>query len=274
MRIFGLCLVKNEADIIRTSLRESRKWCDRIFVFDNGSSDGTWDRVQQAGSDDAAIVAFKQDARTFDDALRAEIFNAFRGEAREGDWWCRLDADEFYIDDPRAFLGSVSKRHHVVWGVWLQYFLTTEDLADFGGDLEAPPPEITPERFPRYYQAVGSEPRFFRHRDRLVWNSGAWPSHLGLIEPRRIRVKHVQYRSPGQIQRRLETRRAAAAAGWEHFGHSTQQSWRDKIADPGKLTLDRGDGVYVVDEAGLNKHLEPQWQRTLKLLLHGSGIWP
>src|SRR5215216_2514361 len=129
MRIFGLCLVKNEADIIRTSLRESRKWCDRIFVFDNGSNDGTWELVNNVAREDEGIVAFKQDGRPFDDALRAEIFNAFRGEARKGDWWCRLDADEFYIDDPRAFLRGRRPLHHSVWGLNFDYFLTEEHLA-------------------------------------------------------------------------------------------------------------------------------------------------
>jgi hypothetical protein len=274
MRIFGLCLVKNEADIIRTSLRESLKWCDRIFVFDNGSSDQTWEYVQDAARADSRVVAFKSDPRPFDDALRAEIFNAFRGEAGAGDWWCRLDADEFYVDDPKAFLAAVPKRHHVVWCTWLQYFLTADDVAEEPLQDGAEIPEITLERFPRYYQAIGGEPRFFRHRDRLVWTSGAWPAHLGVVEPRRIRVKHVQYRSPAQIQRRLDTRRAAAAAGWQHFGHSTQESWRDKIADPAKLRLDRGDGAYVIDPATQTSHLEPTWRRTLKLVLHGTGIWP
>jgi GT2 family glycosyltransferase len=270
MRILGLCLVKNEADIIRTSLRESLKWCDRIFVFDNGSTDGTWERVEEAAGADERVVAFKQDPRPFDDALRAEIFNAFRTEAETGDWWCRLDADEFYIDDPRAFLDAVPKRHHVVWCVWLQYFLTAGDLLHFNTDCDEAPPEITPERFPRYYQAVGGEPRFFRHRERLQWRSGAWPAHLGVVEPRRIRVKHVQYRSPAQIQRRLATRREAAATGWQHFGHSTQETWREKIADAATLTLDQGDGVYTLDETALNRHLEPAWQRAVKLALHGN----
>jgi hypothetical protein len=276
MRIFGLTLVKNEADIIRTSLQESLEWCDRIFVYDNGSEDRTWELVEEVARADSRVVAFKRDSRPFDDALRAEIFNACRSDAREGDWWCRLDADEFYVDDPKAFLAAVPRRHHVVWCIWLQYFLTQEDLTRFDGapEAEAALPEITPELFPRYYQAVGGEPRFFRHRDRLTWRSGAWPAHLGLVEPRRIRVKHVQYRSPAQIQRRLDTRRAAAAAGWEHFGHSTQESWRDKIADLTKLKLDRGNGVYEIDERALNRHFEPIWQRAMKLVLHGTGIWP
>lgn len=272
MRIFGLSLVKNEADIIRTSLQESLRWCDRIFVFDNGSTDATWNHVQAAARDNSRVVAFKQDPRPFDDALRADLFNAFRHEAGKGDWWCRLDADEFYIDDPRAFLASVSPSHHVVWGSWLQYFLTTADLPRFTAADEQMPPEITPENFPRYYQTKGGEARFFRHRAGLLWNSGAWPAHLGLIEPRRIRVKHFQYRSPAQIQRRLDTRRAAAASGWAHFTHSTQESWRDKVADPAALNLDRGDGQYVADSSAF--HLESPAQRLIKRFMHGFGFWP
>jgi hypothetical protein len=274
MRIFGLCLVKNEADIMRLSLEESLKWCDRIFVFDNGSSDPTWDIVRELETKDSRVVPYKQDAKPFDDALRAEIFNAYRKEAVPGDWWCRLDADEFYVDDPRAFLGGVSSAHHVVWGAWLQYFLTEKDLGQFSGDAEQPPVTMTPERLPRYYQALGGEPRFFRHRDRLVWESGAWPAHLGVIEPRRIRVKHFQYRSPAQIQLRLDTRRAAAAHGWQHFGHSTQETWREKIAKSDALHFDRGDGNYASDAAAANSHLERPWQRAIKRVMHGLHIWP
>src|SRR5262245_26838884 len=128
MRIFGLCLVKNEADIMRLSLEENLRWCDRIFVFDNGSSDTTWDITCEVATHHSRVVPFKQDPKPFDDALRAEIFNQYRHEAEAGDWWCRLDADEFYIDDPRIFLARVSPSHHVVWGAWLQYFVTDQDL--------------------------------------------------------------------------------------------------------------------------------------------------
>ena len=116
MNIFGLYLVKNEADIIRLSLEESLRWCDRIFVFDNGSTDATWDIARNFATRDPRVVPFKQDAKPFDDALRAEIFNQYRSEASFGDWWCRLDADEFYVksgeemarlfpDQPEALAG-------------------------------------------------------------------------------------------------------------------------------------------------------------------------
>ena len=37
--------VKNEVDIIDQSLRAAASWCSKIYVFDNGSDDGTWETV-------------------------------------------------------------------------------------------------------------------------------------------------------------------------------------------------------------------------------------
>jgi glycosyltransferase involved in cell wall biosynthesis len=79
MKIFGLMLVKNEADIIAEVLHHGRAWADRIIVQDNGSTDGTWEIVQDMSDD--VIVAWKQDLRTYNNTLRADAFNAFRHEA-------------------------------------------------------------------------------------------------------------------------------------------------------------------------------------------------
>ena len=115
MRIHGLCIVKNEADILGQSLQATRAWCDAIYVLDNGSTDGSWEQVQALAHDDPAIVPWKQAAVPFRDGLRAEIFHAFAERAPPGDWWVRLDADEFYIDDPRQFLRRVPASTGCVW---------------------------------------------------------------------------------------------------------------------------------------------------------------
>ena len=103
--IHAICVVKNEADIVESSLRTALQWADRIIVYDGDSTDGTWEKVCAMRSE--RIVPWKQDGKVFQESLRAEVFNAFRQGARSGDWWCHLDADEFYIDDPRAFLSKV-----------------------------------------------------------------------------------------------------------------------------------------------------------------------
>ena len=88
-------LVKNEADIVKSVILDAKKWADRIFIMDNGSTDGTWEITQSLADD--IVVPWKQDFRPYSNGLRADVFNEFRHEAKDGDWWCfKLDADEFY----------------------------------------------------------------------------------------------------------------------------------------------------------------------------------
>jgi len=268
MKIHGMCLVKNEADILSSSLRQSATWCDHIYVFDTGSKDGSWQVINELAGELPQIIPFRAERRNFDDALRSEIFKAFKESASAGDWWCRLDADEIYVDPPRAFLSAVPALHHVVWAISINHYFTKSDLE------RANYSPVSAETLPRYYSANWSEPRFFRHRAGLIWEGNAWPKHLGVVTPKRIRLNHYQYRSPAQIQLRLDTRREAAASGWAHFGHSENENWEEKITPEGSLEFDALDGGYVIDESKLPIHVEPSGQRLLKLLLHGMGIWP
>src|ERR1700751_529863 len=47
LKIHALCLVKNEVDVLQESLISALNWCDQIYIFDNGSNDGTWELVQK-----------------------------------------------------------------------------------------------------------------------------------------------------------------------------------------------------------------------------------
>ena len=88
MKIFGICLVKNEEDIIEHCLTEAAKWADKIFVYDNGSEDQTWEIVQDIAKANDKIVPYKKEALPFRDHLRAKVFNAYKHLAKDGDWWC------------------------------------------------------------------------------------------------------------------------------------------------------------------------------------------
>ena len=153
----------------------------------------------------------------------------------------------------------------------IQYLFTEVDAQrlPFGAPVKYP------RDFPRHYVANYSEPRFFRHRDALTWNdSNAWPTHMGIATPRRIRVRHYQFRSPQQIERRLQTRREAAAGGYEHFKHSLVSTWREKIERSSELHYEKGDGDFVLNEAAAPRHVEPAMRRMCKLAMHGMGMWP
>lgn len=273
-RIHGICLVKNEADFIEQGLRHNAERFDRIYVYDNASTDGTWDIVQDLARElPDVIVPFASEDRDFRDGLRARPFLHYRDQAETGDWWCRLDGDELYIDDPKEFLAAVPAAFHVVWAIHLQYYFTEADRPGGKGypsELTHPFPDL-----PRHYLANASEPRFFRHRPKLNWSpDDAWPRHVGLVYPERIRLRHYQWRTPDQIQRRLDTRREAAERGYRTFLHTIEKSWQEKIRPIDDLELDCGDGTFTIDHRLLPHHLERLPVRLLKRLLHGAGIWP
>jgi len=259
-------LVKNEADIVAYCLNEAKRWSDFIYVYDNGSDDGTWEIVQSMRSEQ--IIPFKQDGKPFHDGLRSEVFNRYKERAKKGDWWCRLDSHDVYLDDPRAFLAQVSPRRHAVWGLFIQYYVTLEDVHEI--DFSLPCDQVLPML--RYYNCNYSELRFCRHRDRLIWTEKAsWPRHLGVTNERLIRFKHYPYRSPAQVQKRLDIRKLARDRG------STLGSWElpgDKIGPRSALEFDKNDGHYVIDPAILRVHLGPNYRRLIQSFLHATGIWP
>jgi hypothetical protein len=289
--IHALCIVKNEADVISECLISAKHWCDRIYVFDNGSDDGTWEIVQELAARVPEVVPFKQDPAPFHDGLRAEIFNAFRAEAAEEDWWCLLGADEFYVDDPRVFLAKVSRQDGVVWSGSFSYFFTDRDAEAYRSAPEVFESMPVDERL-RYYLYHWGEVRFFRHRDDLSWSSSdgvlppcvrGWHAY-----PVRIWVKHFPYRSPAQIEKRLLTRLPAIRAGefvheavddWAStvgtiperrtqpasVNRNPELGWTTRIIDATKLHFDALDRRFEVDESLLPPIPQPR-SRARRLL--------
>jgi glycosyltransferase involved in cell wall biosynthesis len=276
MKIFSILCVKNEGDLIEECLRKASAWSDRIFVYDGASTDGTWEKVQSMAN--SRIVAARSDDRVWNDWLRAEIFEEFRHEANTGDWWCRLDADEFYVDDPRVFLASVDPLHHAVWGLNIEYFLTEEALAMMpGGDA----PLESPLEYLRYYRCKYCEPRFFRYRERLRWYPrDSAPTHMGLASPKLIRFRHIPYRFPKQIQHRLRQRMKSVADGHEGdirggWHKIVDDDWRKKgLRHPSELHYDARNGHFEVQWEKLPDYLGPWWRRAVQYACHRFGIWP
>jgi glycosyltransferase involved in cell wall biosynthesis len=268
-KIHTICVVKNEGDIIEECLKAASKWSDYIYVYDGQSTDGTWEKV--VAMQNEQIVPWKQDGKTFQESLRAEVYNAFKDRARDGDWWCHLDADEFPVQNPKEFLAGVPSAFHVVWAAMIEYYLTQKDVDSF--DFELPTAQLLAQL--RYYKAEHAEPRFVKHRDKMVWHENeGWPRHMGLVHPERILYKHFKYRSPQQIQTRLDTRRKNIEGGFTGWQHARQESWEQTIADVSQLQFDKNDGNFALDESRLPQHLEPAAQRLIKRIMHGTRLWP
>ncbi|AFY74468.1 Glycosyl transferase family 2 [Synechococcus sp. PCC 7502] len=269
-KIHSICLVKNEVDIIDYCLEQACQWSDYIYVYDNGSTDGTWEKVLSIQNEQ--IIPWKQDDKAFQESLRGEVFNAFRHRSKAGDWWCRLDADEFYIESPHTFLAKVNPLNHVIWGIAVEYYLTIKDIDLL--DFNQPIPSLLLSL--RFYKIENSEIRFFKYRDGLIWDSDQWqwPKHLGVVNKERIFYKHYKYRTPEQIQKRLDTRRLARERGFPGWDHALEKDWRKKIANSEQLNYDNQDGNFIIDTAKLPNHLESLPKRMLKTLAHSVGLWP
>ena len=277
--IHGLCIVKNEADVIAQTLRAASRWCDHIYVFDNGSDDGTWQIVLDLARELPAVVPFKTDSKPFTDSLRDEILCHYRSRARSGDWWAIIDADEFMIDDPRAFLARVPQRFRAVWPQLYAYLFTDIDADCCRRDPRRFAPEVPlEERLHHYVLGEYSELRFFRHNPALK----EIPVDIRPIYPDRIRLRHYGYRSPDQISIRLKTRREPMARG--EFVHEKRSNWfpgGEAAAGPATAAdLPRGWEERIVDhhecliDRGLDSLMPPlPWTPPEAMARHGhSGL--
>lgn len=227
-KIYSLLLVKNESDIIRESLLAAIKWSDKVIVIDNGSTDGTWEIVKEIATQYPTVVPFMQYIRGFRIGLRAKAFRAFRQELSCRDWWCvRLDADEFFSEDPREFLAQVPNKYSSIKKQSTDYILTKEDIQahSFTGDFAKDCTYIT-----HYLPEKRKERRFIRHRPWLIWSEKwRYPHPMGCTAKQCIAVAHYQYRSPQQMEKRFNTRQQAKKDGCGSFLHENGTTWKDYL---------------------------------------------
>lgn len=209
MRIFCLCVVKNEGDVLEESIGAAAKWADGIFIADNGSDDDTPAIIERLVSRHPNVFDAGSISEPFTDNMRGKIFRRVSGVSRRGDWWCKLDADEFFIDDPKEFLARLPRETDTVWGSFFTFYFTDEDLRRYESDPARFLATPTTERL-GYYRNNESEIRLVKHTFPLIWYN-EWPRFRCAASPQRIRVAHYRYRSPEQIVRRLGVRRQVAA---------------------------------------------------------------
>ena len=115
MKFHALLAVRDEADILAQSLQHLLAWADAIYVFDTGSLDETWDIVQQFAAKDKRVVPLRRDQVFFSELrLRGWIFHQVRRHMRQGDWFLRVDADEFHHLTPPEFVKTRLRAHETV----------------------------------------------------------------------------------------------------------------------------------------------------------------
>ncbi|QGX92329.1 glycosyltransferase [Tatumella sp. TA1] len=195
-KILSIMTVKNEYDIVEDVIVSALKWSDYIIIMDNNSDDGTWDIVKKLSDRHERVLLWGRYYGKFKDSIR-RMYQDFKYLARAGDWWCRLDADEFYIDNPRDFIDKIDLNNDYICSASSQYYLTEIDF-DRGvksyKELEG-------------FKCNWGETRFFKEKNNINWpESQGWPINLFSRSESFIRLRHYQYRNSNQIKNRYKVR--------------------------------------------------------------------
>lgn len=201
--VFCLVVVKNEADIIYDTIKSASLWAKKIIVMDNMSTDNTWEVLSKLNEELDNLILWGRYEGKFNEGLRQILFREYRHLAGEDDWWCRLDGDEFYIDNPNEFIHSLSANIDHIYNASFQYYYTEEDM---NYDLEDGSIINARDRL-KWYKCNHSEIRFVRNSANICWpQCYGWPINMKKPANKRIRLKHYQYRSLMQIKERFYIR--------------------------------------------------------------------
>lgn len=256
-RIHAICLVKNEGDVIAQILQFASRFCHKIYVFDTGSTDNSWEEVQRVASD--VIIPFRhENVPKFDFGLRGQVFNAVRNTFEIGDWLFVLDADEILAEAPhKAIRIAEAEGAQQINTLQYNFHFTELDCQQYQAGLDSRDRPISERR--HYYCFTNIEQRLFR-----IEADTTWPEHIdadnpmGYLRPQttkklkkcsyRIPNCHYQYRDPEQIQLRLETRREARKVNQNNFIHyqsvDTDLNWERYIYPSQQLHFYNNDGQF------------------------------
>jgi glycosyltransferase involved in cell wall biosynthesis len=256
MRFHCLMVLRDEQDIIVQNLRHLLSWADGVYVLDTGSTDGTWELVNEMAREDKRIVPFKQEPLVFNDGLRGLVFHQFRNRFDPGDWVLRTDCDEFYHIAPPQFVAERLRRGETaVWLQWYYFRLRQREVEDYEtGRVDVMQDRQRPiEERRRYYKiSQYPEPRMFRYRRAMAWPEfESFPYHAGFVAQERIPVRHYPHRDPLQMQARFDLR--AKITVRSPFKHWKLHDWRDELVDDqGKSKSEVGPKRGLAGESGID----------------------
>ncbi|WP_370089238.1 glycosyltransferase family 2 protein [Ekhidna sp.] len=258
MKIIAIIVIKNEGDIISATLDNAIRWADKIVVLDNGSSDNSWEIVNNSPS--SKVIPFERDEGPYSDGFRARIFEAFKDEMTDSDWWVIQDGDEHYLDNPREFIQNNEIAGHFVLGNKLDVY--PKDYTEIG---------FNPSNFVKAANYTWSEPRLIRHRPGMVWSEKEiWPKPMGIQDKARIRIKHYPCRNKRQMEKRWKDRRASLERNGQYFNHWNLESWEDML--PGLKELIDLDPSNLDVHYDFQKIMNYQKQAFWKVLLYHLGF--
>jgi glycosyltransferase involved in cell wall biosynthesis len=219
--LFAILGTYNEADVIEASVKNAlAQGVERVYLVDNGSTDGTVERAVSAG----ATLAYRYETECVEDRLRTTLMNSlvWHISSSEGDphiWWLWMDADEFSHGPGNQtiaeYLSGLDRRFRTVGGSFYQHFPHTKpeyvpgfQPLDFQPMCEPFWQAFMPRCTIRHYKHPlarydRSGPFLFTPNSFHVWTPN---DKSQLIEPRvGIVTHHFQYRQEEVTRQRLDS---------------------------------------------------------------------
>lgn len=135
--IAGLCIAKNEADIIEAMVRHNLAFLDRLHVVDNDSTDGTLAILKLLGLEFFGRLTWSTDERT--GHMQKDIINELLPTLHPDMGISHvvvLDADEFISAEPQDFRTQLLASDAPVQLPWVTYVPTAHD------DMSEPNPIV------------------------------------------------------------------------------------------------------------------------------------
>ena len=155
--VVGLCVVKNEQDIIESFVRHNLRFLDSLLVLDNGSADNTWEILKELTKEFRGLVLGQDDE--FAHTQSARTTRMFRSAqlTYNPDYIMPLDADEFIgVAERSAFWAILQQIPHGGYGLMpMRTFVITPDTVTISA--EDPPRSLQwrrREESPVFYKIV------------------------------------------------------------------------------------------------------------------------
>jgi hypothetical protein len=288
-----LMVLRDEGDIISQCLAHLLSWADGIYILDLGSTDDTWNIVQETALRDKRVVPFKQVPWLFNDNMRGIVFNEFRSRFKHGDWVLRVDADEFYHVHPPEFVKQrLGRLETAVWLQWYYFKLLKSEVADYeSGRVDILQDRHRPisDRRRHYKISEYGEPRMFRYRRDMKWaDSSSFPFNAGYVARERIPIRHYPHRDPMQMEARFRLRARMMMFQAGAGGHWKLEDWHEELVDEqgvsqsslgrkrglaGEAGIDTGPLLLwkpgtELEEKPLHNHIKPPLTRLTQRIIH------
>lgn len=227
MKIVGISMVKDEADIIEYTVSNMLNQVDEVWVLDNGSTDGTGDILHDLGVHviHDPVVGYYQSFKM------TELANSI-----QTDWIVPFDADEYWCTkDKRTIKETLSKipaDYNAVEACLFDYVSTSQDSNEHN--------PIKRIKWRRRFKAPLSKVAF-RPKDKFTINQGNHSvSHeQGTVALEDVLVvKHFPYRSAEQFLNKVRNGSRAytatdlsedVGAHWRQYGYILESDGEEAV---------------------------------------------